>query len=103
MMGIGELLMRLTVPDYYRFTQAESFKLDVGGSEANVAIGLSQLGWDTSLLSALPDNDLGKRLLIELEQTGLDTSHIYKRGVRIGLYFLEEGSSARSSRIIFDR
>lgn len=101
--SIGELLMRLTVPDYYRFTQADRFKLDVGGSEANVAIGLSQLGWNAGVLSALPDNDLGIRVRNELHQTGLDTSYVVNTGDRIGLYFLEEGSSARSSRIIFDR
>ncbi|GAB5522703.1 MAG: sugar kinase [Roseivirga sp.] len=102
-LSIGELLMRLTVPDNLRFTQAEQFRLDVGGSEANVAMTLSQLGWSSRILSALPDNDLGDRICKELRQYEVDVSHIARTGERVGLYFLEEGNSLRSSRIIYDR
>ena len=103
MISIGELLMRLTIPDQQRFSQARNFDLDVGGSEANVAIGLSQLGWKAGIISALPANELGTRVRSELRMTGLDTSHIVSKGSRIGLYFLEEGSSVRSSKIVYDR
>lgn len=102
-LSVGELLMRLTVPDNLRFTQAEQFRMDVGGSEANVAMTLSQLGWTSRVLSALPDNDLGDRICNELHQHQVDTSYITRTGTRVGLYFLEEGSSIRSSRIIYDR
>ncbi|MFY0593563.1 sugar kinase [Roseivirga sp.] len=102
-LSIGELLIRLTVPENLRFTQAKEFNLNVGGSEANVAIALSQLGYDASMLSALPDNDLGNRICDELRQFNIDISGLKRIGDRIGLYFLEEGSSIRSSRIIYDR
>lgn len=102
-LSIGELLMRLTVPDNLRFTQAEQFRMDVGGSEANVAIALAQLGWGARMLSALPDNDLGNRICSELRQFNVDTAHIARIGERIGLYYLEEGNSIRSSKIIYDR
>ncbi|RKQ50202.1 2-dehydro-3-deoxygluconokinase [Roseivirga pacifica] len=102
-LSIGELLMRLTVPDNLRFTQANEFRLNIGGSEANVAMILAQLGWDASVLSALPNNDLGDRVLQELHRFKVDTAHIARIGERVGLYFLEEGSSIRSSRIIYDR
>lgn len=102
-LSIGELLMRLTVPDNLRFTQANEFRLNIGGSEANVAMILAQLGWDASVLSALPNNDLGDRITQELHQFNVDTKHIARIGERVGLYFLEEGSSIRSSRIIYDR
>ncbi|UII31622.1 sugar kinase [Fulvivirga ulvae] len=103
MISIGELLMRLTVPDKQRFSQARNFNLDIGGSEANVAIALSQFGWETGIISALPANELGTRVKSELRMKGLDTSSILNKGSRIGLYFLEEGSSLRSSKIIYDR
>ncbi|MCE7993317.1 MAG: sugar kinase [Roseivirga sp.] len=102
-LSIGELLMRLTVPDNLRFAQAEQFRLDVGGSEANVAMTLSQLGWGARMLSALPDNDLGDRICRELSRCQVDISHIGRMGKRVGIYFLEEGNSLRSSRIIYDR
>ncbi len=103
LLSIGELLMRLTVPDNLRFTQAEQFRLDIGGSEANVAMTLSQLGWSSRILSALPDNDLGDRISRELSRYQVDISHIARVGDRVGIYFLEEGNSLRSSRIIYDR
>ena len=102
-LSIGELLMRFTVPNNLRFTQAEQFKMDIGGSEANVAIALSQLGWKAKILSAVPNNDLGNRICAELNQFDIDTTHISRIGDRIGLYYLEEGSAIRSSKIIYDR
>ncbi|WP_185152641.1 sugar kinase [Fulvivirga aurantia] len=102
-LSIGELLMRMTVPDNKRFTQAEQFAMHVGGSEANVAIALSQLGWGARMLSALPDNDLGNHICNVLRHFGVDTSEVARIGSRIGLYFLEEGDAIRSSRIIYDR
>lgn len=102
-LSIGELLMRLTVPDNKRFTQVEQFAMHVGGSEANVAIALSQLGWSARMLSALPDNDLGDHICNVLRQYGVDTNEVARIGSRIGLYFLEEGDAIRSSRIIYDR
>lgn len=95
--------MRLTVSENLRFTQADAFHMDVAGSEANVAIALSQLGWSSCILSALPANDLGDRICNELNQFKIDTTQIARKGERVGLYFLEEGSSIRSSRIIYDR
>ncbi len=100
---VGEILLRLTVPDHLRFTQADSFRMDVGGSEANVALTLSQLGWKASILSALPQNDLGDRICREFQQVEVETEHIARIGERIGVYFLEEGNAIRSSKIIYDR
>ncbi len=102
-LSVGELLMRLTVPDNLRFLQADELRMDVGGSEANVAMTLAQLGWSARVLSALPKNDLGDRICRELNQYGVDVEHISRKGERIGIYFLEEGTSIRSSRIIYDR
>ena len=95
--------MRLTVPNNLRFSQANQFKMDIGGSEGNIAIILSQLGWEAKVLSALPANELGDRCCAELSQFGVDTTQIARIGERMGLYYLEEGCSIRSSKIIYDR
>ena len=102
-LSIGELLIRLTVPDNQRFSQAQQFRMDIGGSEANVAIALSQLGWSSRMLSALPDNELGDRICSELSQFNVGIEHIHRIGERVGLYYLEEGSSIRGSKIVYDR
>ncbi len=102
-LSIGELLLRFTVPDNLRFTQAHNFRMDVGGSEANVAIALSQLGCESQILSALPDSELGDRIVDEIDQLKVESEYIYRIGERIGLYYLEEGNSIRGSKIIYDR
>ena len=41
---LGEIMLRLSPPGYERFLQANSFDINYGGAEANVAIALSNLG-----------------------------------------------------------
>ena len=48
---MGEILLRLTPPDYEEIRQASSFDVRYGGSEANVALSLANLGADASLQS----------------------------------------------------
>ena len=37
----GEIMLRLTPPDYLRFNQTNLFRASYGGSEANVAVSLA--------------------------------------------------------------
>ena len=45
---IGEIMLRLTPPDYEKIRSATSFEARYGGSEANVALSLANLGVDAS-------------------------------------------------------
>jgi 2-dehydro-3-deoxygluconokinase len=45
---MGETMLRLSTPEYQRVKQAQSFDIHYDGGEANVAIGLSQLGLNSS-------------------------------------------------------
>lgn len=100
---IGEIMMRLTTPGHERFVQADSYQVTFGGAEANVAICLAQFGMATSHVTAFPDNDLGKKATAYLRQMKVNTDFVYNREGRMGLYFLENGSMQRASRIIYDR
>ena len=40
----GEIMLRLTPPNFLRFVQARSFDAIYGGGEANVAMALTQFG-----------------------------------------------------------
>ncbi len=51
----------------------------------------------------MPNNDLGDAATGMLQKYGVDTSSILIGGERMGLYFSEEGSGVRSSKIIYDR
>ena len=57
---IGEIMLRLTPPNYEKSRMANSFEANYGGSEANVALALANLGIDSTFFSVVPDNSLGK-------------------------------------------
>lgn len=54
----GEIMLRLTTPEYLRFSQAKSFVATFGGSEANVAASLVNFGIPTEFVTRLPDNPI---------------------------------------------
>ncbi len=99
----GEILMRLTTPDYKRFTQTNNLQVEYGGTEANVALALANWGVPTAHITAFPNNDLGKSAYNYLRQYGVNTEHIVFNEGRMGLYFLESGAMQRTSKIIYDR
>lgn len=100
---LGELMLRLSPPNYQRFGQASSLEIAYGGAEANTAVSLAQLGHEVSFLSKLPDNAMGDAALGSLRRMGVDCSHITRGGERLGIYYLEQGASVRPSSVIYDR
>ena len=99
----GELLIRLTAPGRELLMQSASFDLHVGGAEANVAVGLAHLGHATTMVSAVPDNALGRGALSAIRSHGVDCSNVQTRDGRMGLYFLAQGAGLRASEIVYDR
>ncbi len=101
---LGEVLMRLTTSEHNRFMQSTQYDIFYGGAAANVSVCLSELGFKTTHLTTLPDQDLGKSVTRFLKAHGVDTSHIqYYKNSRLGLYFFEKGHDNRSGKIIYDR
>lgn len=96
-------MMRLSTPGNARFTQATNLDILYAGSEANVAASLALFGIDTAHVTRFPDNDLGMAATQALKKWGVETSYIIYGPERMGLYFLENGSMQRSSRIVYDR
>lgn len=45
---IGEIMLRLTPPNYEKIRMASSFEASYGGSEANIALALANLGIDST-------------------------------------------------------
>lgn len=56
----GEIMLRLTPPNYDKIRVANSFDAGYGGSEANIALALANLGVDSTFFSVVPNNSLGK-------------------------------------------
>ena len=100
----GELMLRLAAPGTERLLQTPRLVATFGGSEANVAIGLSFLGVSASHVTVLPDqNPLSDMCIGELRHHGVGTSDIVRSSGRFGLYYLESGANQRPPRILYDR
>lgn len=100
----GEAMLRLSPPDFQRLEQTSTLDVQVGGAEYNVAVAAARLGLRTAWVSRLPDNPLGRRVANKAREHGVDTSHVvWAKEGRLGVYFLEQGSSPRASRVLYDR
>jgi 2-dehydro-3-deoxygluconokinase len=100
---LGEIMLRLSTPDFKRFVQADSFDVTYGGGEANVAVALSNYGLNGVFVTKVPDNAIGQSAINHIRRYGVDTQFIARGGKRLGLYFLETGASMRASQVIYDR
>ncbi|HEX8779162.1 MAG TPA: sugar kinase [Rhodanobacter sp.] len=99
----GELLMRLSPPGCELPLQSPRFNVHFGGAEANVAASLAILGHHSVMVSALPDNMLGRACAAELRKHGVDTGGIRHAEGRMGVYYLSPGAMHRSSEVLYDR
>ena len=100
---LGELMLRLSTPGNQRFVNAKSFDACYGGGEANVAVSLAHYGHQAYFVSKLPSNDIGEAALKALRNEGVNTDFIVRGGPRLGIYYLETGSSLRASKVLYDR
>ncbi|MFD2574422.1 PfkB family carbohydrate kinase [Spirosoma soli] len=99
----GEVMLRLSPPGVERFAQTDTLTMHFGGTEANVAVSLTQLGLQAAHVTRFPDHALGRAAAGYLRRYNVDTQHIRFGDGRLGLYFLETGAGSRASQIIYDR
>lgn len=108
--ALGEVMLRLD-PGEGRIRMARSFQVWEGGGEYNVARGLRKtFGLRTSVVTALPRNEMGALAEDLILQGGVDTSHILwretdgvGRNTRMGLNFTERGFGVRGALGASDR
>ena len=100
---LGEIMLRLSTPDYKRFVQADSFDVTYGGGEANVAAALCNYGLHGTFVTKVPNNPIGQSAINHVRRYGVDTQFIVRGGDRLGIYFLETGASMRASQVVYDR
>ncbi|CAN5189718.1 sugar kinase [soil metagenome] len=99
----GEVMLRLSPPSVGRFAQTDSLTMHFGGTEANVAVSLAQLGLQAAHVTRFPDHALGRAAAGYLRKYDVSTEHVRYGDGRLGLYFLETGAGSRASQIIYDR
>lgn len=99
----GEIMLRLSTPGFTRFVQSQNLDVTYGGGEANVAVALSNYGFDSYFVTKLPKHEIGQSAVNHLRRFGVKDDFIVRGGDRVGIYFLETGASQRASKVIYDR
>ena len=106
---IGEVMLRLTPPNYEKIRMASNFEASYGGSEANIALALAYLGVDSTLFSVVPNNSLGKSAVRWLRSNDVHCTPMILSTPeetpthRLGTYYLETGYGIRPSKVTYDR
>lgn len=100
---MGEIMLRLSSPGNSRFIQSDSFDVNYGGGEANVAVSLQNFGDEAYFISKVPEHEIGQAAINSLRRFGVHTEYIVRGGSRLGIYYLETGCSLRPSKVIYDR
>ena len=105
----GEIMLRLTPPNYEKIRMTSSFDATYGGSEANIALALANLGIDSTFFSVVPDNSLGKSAIRMLRSNDVHCTPVILSTPEetpthcLGTYYLETGYGIRPSEVTYDR
>ena len=106
---MGEIMLRLTPPNYDKIRMTSSFEASYGGSEANIALALACLGVDSTFFTVVPNNSLGKSAIRALRSSDVHCTPVILSTPeetpthRLGTYYLETGFGIRASKVIYDR
>ena len=104
MVLLGRAAIDLNPLDYGKtLAESETFKKYVGGSPANIAIGLSRLGKKCGFISRVSNDRFGEFVTEFFKREGVDTSQIRKcvNGESLGLTFTEILSQDESSILMY--
>lgn len=105
-LGIGEVMLRLSPVGKERISYSEAFEKKAGGSELNVVSGISMLGLRTGMITKLPKNEIGKFAARKVRYSGASDDYIiYDESPekRLGIYYYESGAYPRQSVVSYDR
>ena len=106
---IGEIMLRLTPPNYEKIRMTSTFEASYGGSEANIALALANLGVDSTFFSVVPNNSLGKSAIRMFRSNDVHCTPVILSTpeqtptLRLGSYYLETGYGIRASKVTYDR
>ncbi len=101
---LGRVAVDFNPVDYFHpLEECTTFKKYVGGSPANIAVGISRHGLKAGFFARVSDDQLGDFVTHYFQKEGIDTSHIKRceNGEKIGLTFTEILSSDESSILMY--
>lgn len=102
--AIGRLCIDLNANEINRpMEQTSTFTKYVGGSPANIAIGMSRLGCKTSFIGKIADDQMGRFIHRYLADNGIDTRNVVtdRTGAVTGLAFTEIKSPTDCSILMY--
>lgn len=104
MILLGRAAIDLNPTDFYKpLSESTTFKKYLGGSPANIAVGMARLGKKIGFIGAVSDDRFGTFIEQRFQSEGIDTSHIVrtKNGEKLGLTFTEILSETESSILMY--
>ena len=104
--GLGEVMLRLSAPNKEKISQCEVFEKEAAGTELNVASGAAMLGARSALLTKLPSSKMGHFIRNRIRYGDVSDDYIVyddSPTKRLGIYYSETGAYPRKSAVIYDR
>lgn len=101
---LGRVAIDFNPVDYFQnLAECTTFKKYLGGSPANIAVGLSRLGKKCGFFARVSDDGFGTFAMEEMQREGVDTSRIRRctGGEKLGLTFTEILSRDESSILMY--
>ena len=106
LIGMGEVMLRLSPPGKEKLSQSETFEKNAGGSELNVASGAAMLGIRSAIITRLPRNKIGHFISRKIRYGNVSDDYVVydeTEFARLGLYYYESGVYPRKSSVVYDR
>lgn len=101
---LGRVAIDFNPLDYNKpLYESETFKKYVGGSPANIAVGMARLGKKIGFFAKVSDDQFGTFVENYFKKEGIDVSRISRcsNGEKLGLTFTEILSPAESSILMY--
>jgi len=101
---VGRVAIDFNPTDYNRpLSESAHFNKYLGGSPANIAVGMARLGRKVGFLGKVSDDQFGDYVTNYFDNEGIDVSHITRctNGEKLGLTFTEIKSPTESSILMY--
>ena len=101
---IGRIALDFNPLDYFKpLSQSQQYRKYLGGSPANVAVGLARLGKKVGFIGKVSDDQFGDYVTQFFANEGIDVSRVTRalNGEKLGLTFTEILSPTESSILMY--
>lgn len=104
LIAVGRIAIDFNPLDYFKpLSESQQYRKYLGGSPANVAVGLARLGKKVGFIGKVSDDQFGDYVTDFFAKEGIDVSRVSraKNGEKLGLTFTEILSPTESSILMY--